>query len=176
MKKLLVLCLLLVGIGFGAGSASAEVYVGDTDNIKIDEASNKEAIRMLTDSGEIDEIAFPLDKIAAEPPMESIDNFGMLRKLPRYYYYNESKYVFGMYQLRSAELAPAGFKWLDNGIPTSCTTVRIPGKSGSFAFKSNVVSDAGISAYDAGFYWRKFNTPSGSFWASVSSLNRLIYG
>lgn len=176
LKKLLAFSLLLVGVCFGAVNVNAAAYVGDTDNIKVDAESNKEAIRLLTESGEIDEVDIPLDKIGYEPPKESINNLGMQRKLPTSYNYFQSTYLYGMYQLRSQTLAPAGFNWKDNGIPANCTSVRIPGSSGFFSFKLGTVSDAGFSGYDAGYYWRKFNTPWGSFWASAWNLDHLIYG
>lgn len=175
MKKLLALSLLLIGVCFGTVNASAAAYVGDTDNITINPEENKKAIEILKETGELESIKFPLEKLTTEIPVQSISDFSKLRISYKTYRISESKRFYNIMQIRCNELAPVGFDWYDNGIPLSVVN-SLGNNLFNFYNKEMSIADSGVGVYDQGYYWRKFNTASGSFWASVWNFGNLVYG
>ncbi|MGX7417192.1 hypothetical protein ACWOFR_00155 [Carnobacterium gallinarum] len=173
--------LLLVGLAIGgATQANAEAYNPSYENFAPSQKANEEAIRLLKESGDdLQNLPVPVESLTIEQPIESTigANSSLIRATKRSY--NIDAILIdkntNRVEYRSNYLAPAGFTWYDNGIPTSAVT---KGSGNWFQFNGNV-ADTGIGAYDQGWYWRKFSTITNNkvlyFWASAWNLNDLIY-
>lgn len=172
MKKIVLGIVLLTGISLvSMDKADAAAYVGDTQNITISSESNQKAIQILKENGALEKNNLPLDKLTTNNPLPS--KFFARASLKSYYPDGGSRYIANMWQMQCTELAPVGFDWIDNGIPTAVANIN--SNTARFTFKTNMVSDTGVGMYDRGYYWRNINTPYGSFWASVWNLNDLLY-
>ena len=109
-------------------------------------------------------------------------------KMQHAYRVDDLKYVNGLWQVYSEELAPAGFDWTENGIAvediiiTDKNGVRSPNQvthvGDYFVFDQTATADTGYGAMGTGgWYWRKFRLrTSGEIWLSAWNLNHLLFG
>lgn len=96
--------------------------------------------------------------------------------------------VNGILQVRTNSLAPQGFTWTDNGVPTIDIDMINPStgemladqntiKVGQYyAFNPKRVTDSGKNVADLGTIYRSFNTTYGDIWLNRSNQHHLIYG
>lgn len=95
---------------------------------------------------------------------------------PKTYTVNYQTYAYGMYQVGSKSLVPAGFKWFENGIPMNAVNYKMGTSAATFTFKADKVWDRGRGkVYDQGYYYKEFGTPWGNFYARAGSLGELLY-
>lgn len=109
-------------------------------------------------------------------------------KMQHAYRVDDLKYVNGLWQVYSEELAPAGFDWTENGIAvediiiTDKNGVRSPNQvthvGDYFVFDQTATADTGVGGVgDGNYYWRKFKLrTSGEIWLSAWNLNHLLFG
>ena len=109
-------------------------------------------------------------------------------KMQHAYRVDDLKYVNGLWQVYSEELAPAGFDWTENGVAvediiiTDKNGVRSPNQvthvGDYFVFDQTATADTGYGAMGTGgWYWRKFRLrTSGEIWLSAWNLNHLLFG
>ncbi|MTD41641.1 hypothetical protein GIX45_24050 [Erwinia sp. CPCC 100877] len=181
MKKkigvVLVLSLLWILLPYSKAEAA---YNSEYKNYVPDSKSNEEAIEILKRDGDLENAKsrFSLDKITTEQPAESINPLISARSgRPNFYYVDEYKTVYGIYQIRTNSLAPTAFSWYQNGIPASI--VVWSGLDRIYSFYGAPIRDTGLGAYDAGYYWRRFSCMERGqtiyVWLSVWNLNNLVY-
>ena len=171
MKKKFVWSLLFVSVLFFSFIVPEKVFANEeyTSNTE----ANRKAVELLRELDEVEKCPFPLENLTTEAP---ISDFKISPRLTfpgvvSWRRINQRATVYGINQIYSRELAPVGFNWYDNGIPTSCVRISYD----MFSFVSGRVWDSGFGAWDQGKYWRNFSTSQGSFWANVGSLNQLLY-
>lgn len=162
----------IAGLLFNGSKAEAAAYDSNYENFTPNPEANAEAIEILRKDGDLESSPFPIESLTIEQPIESTIELPLARAALQKYRASALKEVYrGSYQWRVNELAPVGFNWIDNGIPTSITN----GFGNGFTFNSSKVSDTRVGTWQYGYYWRKFNTSEGAFWASVWDKNDLLY-
>lgn len=149
--------------------AEAAAYDSNYINFIPDPEANEKAIQLATKDEDATSIPVPLENLTTEQPPQAkqLTARAALQK----YRGNEYKEIYGIYQWRINELAPVGFAWYENGIPSSVTK----GLGSSLTFNSSKISDTGVGGWQYGYYWRKFSTAQGTFWASAWNKSDLLY-
>ncbi|WP_430602208.1 hypothetical protein IGJ02_002516 [Enterococcus sp. DIV0724b] len=168
----------LGGVSFGSIDAAAVAYNSDYKDFVPDPKSNKEALEILKRDGDLSKTRFPLDKITTEQPVESTSPLYTKRSgRPEFYYVDEARTIYGLYQFRTNYLARVKFNWYDNGIPASA--VVWTGQDRVYCFVGSPIRDTGVGTYDGGYYWRRFLSYDKGrpiyYWLNAWNLNDLVY-
>lgn len=179
-KKLFV----IVGLGllfFGNGLQASAAAKGNSDNLKIDAKANEEAIKFVAKHGGLENSPVSAENLTTQQPLETNEQNNNQRAhvgLSRAYTIDSYNSSIPGGEVRCNFLAPAGFTWSDNGIPT----FAIIRDTKTFSFIRSRVSDTGIGGYGTGgWYWRKFMTyvPGRGnvyYWLSAWNYDHLMLG
>lgn len=168
------------GLLFNASKAEAAAYDPAYENYVPSKEANEQAIQVLKEENALENNPFPESSLTVDQPIEALQPTKLTRGVSnsRIYFVSEKTFIFNITQARIPDLAPTGFNWLENGIPFSNLSEHLWIKNqphGYVTFKPYSVQDTGVGVWDQGYYWRKFNSAAGTFWASAWNLGDLLY-